>query len=204
MVTNGNMAQRKLRIILDVDGVVADFVGHLVATMTQLGLQLTYDDVTSWDAITQMGDRYRRLQDLILADPSWWLDLPLITGAMGGVDAIRSAGHEIVWCTTPWQPCDEWCSVRYKWLKKWFNAAVCDVIFCSRKELIHADAIVDDRPQNVAAWCRVAGAGGGRGLLVDRPWNRAHRLDTILAGRVNGWPEIVAGVRAIATGGNRP
>ena len=56
------------------------------------------------------------------------------------------------------------------------------------KELVEADVLIDDRPDNVRAFAR----NGGRGILLRQPWNAGANLDAEDAAVAVGWDAVVA------------
>lgn len=95
-------------------------------------------------------------------------------GAEDGVEAIREAGHEIYWVTTPWSPCKEWGQVRRDWLKRHFQVDPKDVVITGSKFLIDGDVFIDDRIDNVLQWREHHPEG--KGLL--------HRVPSVLNARL--------------------
>lgn len=95
--------------------------------------------------------------------------------------ALRNAGHEIIVVTSAYESCRSWESVRREWLLRNFGIPCHDVIVTSRKDLVHGDLLIDDKPAHVAAF-------HGDAALFDLPHNRG--FDAAGHARV-GWPEIV-------------
>jgi 5'(3')-deoxyribonucleotidase len=92
-------------VILGVDGVVADFTGHL---LNRLNSSLSSHDITNWGVFSFLGERGKKDAEQILGHPSFWRELPVLPGALNGVHVIRQAGFEVVWCTSPWFSCETW------------------------------------------------------------------------------------------------
>jgi 5'(3')-deoxyribonucleotidase len=156
-------------LLLDCDGVVADFAGYLLRSV---GSDLGFADITDWDIKRFLtADQWITAQT-VLERPGWWEAQPIIACATEGVAALRAAGIDIHWVTSPWHSCREWEATRRDWLHRNFSAAAHDVTFTYRKDLVRGDVFVDDRAEHVAAWRERNEMDGGGALLFDAPYNR--------------------------------
>jgi 5'(3')-deoxyribonucleotidase len=158
-------------VLLDCDGVLADFVGHVSARLAEVGHVIP--EVTSYDFIRGFGPEVGAAARTLLKDPDTWKTMPPYEEAQRGVEALRSVGHTIVVVTSPWLSCHTWAHVRREWLDKHFDVDSGDLIVTSRKELVGGDAFVDDRIESVASWA--IRNPKGHALLMDRPWTRDPR-----------------------------
>lgn len=157
-------------VALDVDGVVAAFIEHILATS---GSTTKFEEIVSWDFLSHIDEVARPKAKQLLLQPDWWLTIPVIAGAEKSVDQLRSVGCEIVWCTAPWRSCIGWETARREWLKRKFDVAPDEVLIGERKEIIAADLLIDDKPETVAKFNsskrRVFGA---EAWLFSAPWNK--------------------------------
>lgn len=148
--------KQRVRLILGVDGVVADFVGHLLQSV---GSARSPDEVVERDVFkfltTDQQEEARRL----MATPEFWLSMPLMPGALEGVRAFQLRGHEIVWATTPWPDCQQWDWARRIWIKKHFSARDEDIVTIYEKQWLTGEFFVDDCPESVLAWQRAHSHG---------------------------------------------
>ena len=156
-----------MRVILDVDGVLLDFVGEVIN-----GTRLDRASVTEWDVFglldriePGLGEARREACDL----PEFWRSLRPIPGAQGFVRNLRCTGAEIVFATAPWIGCFGWESIRRDQLQTWFDARPIDIVFTAWKELIRGDLFIDDNPDNVRRWSRAN--EHGLALLYPAPYN---------------------------------
>lgn len=178
-------------ILLDVDGVVADFSGYLLESVYS---DLTADDVTCWDIMSLMTDEQRVMAKHKLKNPIWWFEQPVLAGAKEGVEFLQQDGHQIHWVTSPWHSCNGWESARRDWLHQYFKAEPKDITFTYRKDLVHGDVLIDDKYEHVAGW---VGRHGPFGLLFDAPYNRdSEPNEDIMV--VRGWEEVVSTIRILA------
>lgn len=158
-------------ILLDVDGVCADFTGMVRRLVKGMGGQMPWP-VTQWGFIKGS-----------------WMDMEPIPGARGVVEAFRRAGHRVVFVTAPWESCVEWAYARTSWLKHEMGADPRDVVITSAKELVRGDVFVDDKIENVAAWREEDYPGRLRGYLWDAPYNRKGAVAKSLPRITGGWTQ---------------
>ena len=147
--------------ILDVDGVLADFVG--------LALEFTphkREDVVMWNFIEHLLSSVER-QHLSrrLEQPETWATMGVLPGARDFVTGLRKLQYEVYFATAPWLPCVGWEHARRGWLKQHFDADPEHMISCTDKGLLKGDFFVDDKPENVRDF-------GRTGFLLDAPYNR--------------------------------
>lgn len=152
-------------MLLDVDGVIADFVG---TTFRQFGLltgAMLPDAVcTSWDVLGLPEIAPHR--DLVRA---WWTSENWCLRMDEYTDAIAPVCHllgiaDVEFVTTPF-PSKFWHSERDEWLRRRFGRSV-GVTFTHRKDRIVGDFLVDDKPKTIDEWKH------GTGVLWRRPWNQ--------------------------------
>lgn len=153
-------------VLLDCDGVMADFVGHLRNLLAQRGHVI--GEVVEYDFLRGFGEVVGNIARELLKDPETWRTLPAYDEAIDGVDRIQHHARVAV-VTSPWLSCREWTHARHAWLRREFDIEARDVIVTSAKELVRGDGFVDDRPETVEAW-RLA--HGAHGFVMDRPYNR--------------------------------
>lgn len=146
-----------VRVLCDVDGVLADFVGALFATVDA---RLTLADVTTWDVFALLTEGQRTTAKMALQDPAWWLALKPVPGALDALAAVASApGVEVVYATSPWVSCRGWEWARRRWLQEHAGAKHGQVVVTSRKDVVSGDVFLDDHPER---WARLrAGSPGG-------------------------------------------
>jgi len=142
-----------LIIACDVDGVVADLMPvWLVKYSVDYGHTLTPDDIVEWD-ISQFVKPECGLSIYdYLQDPQLYDDVLPIKGAYEGVEALRKAGHRVVFVTST-HP--DFSGRKFRWLvQHGFLTAgeVCNYVECTDKSLIRADVMIDDGEHNIAGF----------------------------------------------------
>lgn len=111
------------RILIDMDGVLADFVGKA----EKLGLTLDQAELTE----------------------GFFLNLPVIKDALWGVLELDRMGHDLYVCTTaPWDNPSAWMEKRI-WIEKVFGDIFNRrLIMTHHKWMVEADILIDDRETN--------------------------------------------------------
>jgi 5'(3')-deoxyribonucleotidase len=145
---------KRKTIILDVDGVVADFVGGL-------GIKNQDDYEIAWTPAHKT----------LLRSPHFWESLDPIPGAVDVVYRLMDSGYGIVFCSAPWDGCREWHAARGVWLRKHFGDRF--EFIAARKQgkhLVRGDVFIDDHVGTVRHW--QAKNPFGRGLIYSQPWNK--------------------------------
>jgi hypothetical protein len=157
-------------IFLDVDGVIADFVG---------GVRKLYEMPDDWVPKTYMfsqsdlGMTWDEFSKRVNNTLGFWTRMETCADGMEFLNEIRhqciSYGVPIVCLTAPMQRCDDFYTERLDWISR--HVVVDDVIFAVRKHHIAAPGklLIDDCDSNVDAWR----AAGGTAILWPRPWNSA-------------------------------
>lgn len=162
------------RFLIDVDGVVVDFIGTLFED-----IENTYPDlikpseIVDWDIFnsksSQLTSEQRAYAFELLNSPGYGKSFRLIEGAKEACALIKARGHEIRWVTASWESSETWDYDRVRLLELAFNAAKHDICFYYNKWEISGDFLIDDKIENITKWqCEQ----NGRGLLFDQPWNR--------------------------------
>ena len=141
-----------MRILVDQDGVLADFDagweadfadrwGLLAPVVGPLAERRSFkvDDQypASWrDAVREVSTR-----------PGFFESLPPVPGAVAGLHALAAAGHDVYICTTPLSTYQFCVAEKYAWVEKhlghpWTKR----VILTKDKTLIRGDVLIDDKP----------------------------------------------------------
>jgi 5'(3')-deoxyribonucleotidase len=152
-------------ILLDMDGVVCDFVSAACVACGHPG-----HAVTGWDFNTDFGMTMTEFWAAIDAQGlTFWRDLKEYPGFWRMYrELVKQA--DVIFLTTPSQ--SPYCiSGKLQWLQERFGQDFRDFSFTPRKELLAGPdrILIDDSDSNIATFA----AHGGRTILWPQPWNAA-------------------------------
>jgi len=160
---------RGKRIGVDIDGVVADQVGHVLPRIREdFGISLTRNDVTDWRLPLSNSDIAVEINKALL-DPEYVLSMPALPGASQLLNRLFPR-HEIVMVTARPEAAIPFTRV---WLER--HGLAFDRIESSgemQKSLHGCDVLVDDYLGNVLEFLSNS---DGVAVLVDQPWNRERK-----------------------------
>ncbi len=178
---------RKPLVALDVDGVLADFVGHANATAKRvLGRALTAHETGQWDVLSLLPPPERKLVVAEIVSEGWCASMPILEGASNGVAALRRVA-DVHFVTSPWHA-PHWVYERSEWLRIHFAADVRrDVSHMNTKHHFDADFLVDDKIDHVVGWTQAKQfARAGCAVL----WATPSNVDSQWTRRMASWDEL--------------
>lgn len=214
--TSANRRTSPRRFGIDVDSVVADTLGDMLARINnQFGLSLSPEDVTSYYIDQWLKDLpdLAVLRDAWIWDEAFYRDLPPIPGAQAGVARLVEEGECFFITARP----PELHPVTREWLDRHgFPAEV--PLFCEEHKAPLAISLglthfVEDSPSQATALARA----GLTVYLIDYGWNRhipegpwglaadggeRDRLGEVV--RVKGWSDIIERLDLLDGGNPRP
>lgn len=158
------------RVLLDCDGVLADFMRGAFNLIEQhTGVRHTVDEVVEFDMFKALGVPHlmNELKKAV-TDSAWCWNLDPIPGARRFIDELRSIGRVVV--TTAPLSVDGWVDQRIAWLASEMDVARRDIIFADDKTIVTGDVLIDDRAENVFAWAEANPRS--HAILLDMPYNR--------------------------------
>lgn len=161
---------KRKRVLLDVDGVLADFHSAAVDLMEALfGLRIPIERFVTWDVTDVLNKVQRDECNAAIARPGFATSIKPCKGATEGVLELRSFA-EVLFVTSPHVMSPTWAHERTEWLRRHFDASHGEVIHAFRKHSVSGDVFLDDKPSNVLDWQEHN--LNGIGLLWDTPYNR--------------------------------
>ncbi|UOE45974.1 5' nucleotidase, NT5C type [Agromyces larvae] len=168
-----------MRILCDLDGVAADWIGGIEDGLGWLPvedsewLDWTQGDGASPDAPDDARAGLRRRIKRIQGTFGFYAALRPIPGAVAAIHRLADAGHDVWFCSTP-DPLNESCaSDKINWVESHFGEGWGErVILTHDKTLVRGDVLIDDKP-------RVTGA-------AEPEWTHV-----IFAQPYNGGPEAI-------------
>lgn len=155
--------------LLDMDGVIADFVSGLIKLH---GWPIEHGDYANWDYHREFGITDDEMWEPTY-DGSFWLSLDPYPWASALIRSLRNHG-EVIYCTSPSK--DATCpSQKVSWLRAHGFMGINEVSYQigKRKELNAGSGavLIDDSDSNILKY---RGAGG-RAILFPQPWNENRR-----------------------------
>ncbi len=160
---------KSTRILLDVDGVLADFVSETLGYLRRTWkLDYTADDITQWDICESLKlpvhvqealkRRWRTIGFCAALEP--------YAGAKDFVRQLREIGP-VICVTSPMNDSRTWASEREQWLVNHFGFRLEEVVSIRDKSIVSGDVMIDDSAVNLLTTIAPTR------ILFDRPWNRA-------------------------------
>lgn len=144
---------KRLRIVLDSDGVLSNFTAGMLAVVQEVtGKRFTPADVTLFDFTTALGltkDEAIAVKKAIGAKHGFARSLPPYPAARQGVRRLRELG-DVICVTHPWESNPWWQNERDSWLALHFG--IDDVRHDADKTGYEGDLFVDDKSAHVRDW----------------------------------------------------
>jgi len=169
-------------VLVDMDGVLADYDA---AVLNQLAPQVERR-VRENFYIVEDYPRHAADIEFITSQPDFFLNLPLVDGAIAGWQRLLDAGYRPRVCTAPLTRNSHSVDGKVAWLRRHFvprfgQTVVSDAIIDREKFRHNGIALIDDRPDvdtndGQAAW---------RHIVFDQPYNK--RSGAAL--RIHGWDD---------------
>lgn len=200
-------AQNLMRIICDVDSVVADILPRWLALYNAAvpeDARRSLADCTVWDMRRVVPPQYGALCMSLLRHEHFYARVQPVARARDGVQALRAAGHEVVFATTcVWGTVDQ----KAAWLEGHGLVAPTrsghglprGLIVTAEKAGLRGDVLIDDGPHNLRPWL----ATDRPAIVFDHAYNRDMNVPAIHASRLYraaGWPAVLALVAALNGG----
>lgn len=178
-----------MRILLDCDGVLSDFIGGVIPIINEL-LDTAYTpaDVTVFsfaESLKLTVDQAVAVKRAIGSEPKLAARLPVLPGAVDGLRKLQEIA-EIYIVTSSWDSNPTWEYDRKAWFKRHFDLHHNRIIFAHDKQVCVGDVLVDDKTETLIAWrdahpCGVA-------VQWQTPHNRLDAWDGISLGN---WDDLV-------------
>lgn len=149
-------------ILLDVDGVLLDFVTPFLEPFGAEPSQLNWKRL---DELVPWSEACRRADAPGFHDKMQWYD-----GARDFVESLRRIpGAALIALTAPWDGSKTWIDERVKKLKP-AGFRRDDVIFCPQrlKQFVRGDVLIEDTLSTAINWGK---AGPGTPIVIPRHWN---------------------------------
>ena len=161
-----------MRLLIDMDGVIADFEGEFLRQWKLNHPQKEFiplEDRRGFYVREQYPEKYTEFVQEIYHNPGFYQNLPPIPGAFDALKEIRNSLNNVFLCTSPMLPKYENCVLeKYHWVfdnlgDDWVN----NIILTKDKTIVRGDVLIDDMPEVKGSmtpeWDHV---------IFDQPYNR--------------------------------
>ena len=133
---------------LDMDGVMADFMGAVIEQYNHFTNEnITLADIKTYSASKYIKDPHRWQR--IIESPGFMRSLKPINGAIEGVETLHKAGHEIIFVSNA-SNCPTSGHEKREWLKYYFHHIwkIAPLVLTYYKYHVYCDVLVDDNVKN--------------------------------------------------------
>lgn len=171
------LKDRRPILLLDQDDVLADYLSAVVSEYNKtFNTNYSKSDITDWKIADILGEEVYN----ILFDPTLFLNLEPIQGAITGIKELLSANLFDIYIVTAAHPAV--INNKYIWISKnmpFFNKQ--NIIFTSQKHLVKGDILVDDGLHNIKEF------NNGEPIIFTQP----HNIKEKKYKRVDNWIELI-------------
>ena len=152
------------RIAVDMDEVIADALGELIARYNHdFGASLTKDAVTGHWLHEVLPPSSQTVIEGYLQAPDFFENLAVIPGSQDGL--ARLAERYEIFIATAAMGFPQSFGPKFRWLRRHFPFIhPQNLVFCGDKSILHADCLIDDMARNLRAF-------RGTGILFTAPHN---------------------------------
>jgi 5'(3')-deoxyribonucleotidase len=162
------MTERR-RVLLDVDGVIADFLTPAIQVMEEVsGQPLHPEALNDWNLFRNYDGKTRNKFYEVFHSKGWCLNLKPYEGALEGVNLLRTEA-DVYFVTSPMHG-PYWAYERACWLQKYFDAKLDHIIQTNAKHVCTGRTLVDDKPDHAENWQRANPKSVA--ILWDRQYNQ--------------------------------
>lgn len=185
----------KLEILVDVDGVCADFLGPVLDTIYEVsGTRYSREDVNGWNIEECLNlDRDDWAETVKeIQSPGFARKLQPLPHAIESVKKLAQQ-HEVYFVTADWRGSPTWVYDRNHWLTDHFGALGKRTVHTSQKHLISGNVLIEDKPGNIHGW---AVRQKGHAILFDAPYNR-NEQDRFYFTRVKSWYQALLAISEV-------
>jgi len=186
------MYNKKPIILIDVDGVLADFLTPTLKMINNIiDVPITEKDVTQWDIFKSIKSNKYDIKGLCFKEYSkngFAMTLEPYEECLAPIKYINEIA-EVYFVTVPVVSSKTWCHDRVAWLKKHFNIDDEQVIFTHNKSLVNGNMLIDDKIEHITAWSKLHEHSPA--ILWKQPYNQDEAYNLIL----NDWDYVVKKVK---------
>lgn len=162
----------KMRILVDMDGVLSDFDGEFLKRWRERypdKFFVPIEERTTFYVKEQYPDELKPLVSEIVWEPGFFRDMMPVDGGKEALDEMKSLGHEVFICTSPLSTYKNCVLEKFEWVDRVLGPDwVKRIIITKDKTLVKANYIIDDKPEitgveKIPSW---------EHILYDCPYNK--------------------------------
>ena len=162
----------KKRILVDMDGVLADFELGVVEAYRKRFPQrphLLLKNKTSFYLSEQYPKEHEPDLKAIYTAPNFFRNLPAIEGGVDAVKQMDFLGHEVFFCTSPLSAYENCVEEKFAWIEKHFGIVFTKkVVIAKDKTIVSGNYLIDDRSEVTG----VISSPDWEHILYDQPYNK--------------------------------
>ena len=136
-------------ILIDMDGVVADFSAKLLKTAKERGYgEVDPSNVKSFKIHDEFPEKFHEGINNIISERGFYRDLKPIDGAIEGIqEMMEYSFFEVFFCTSPWNTSETCIRDKQNWLSQYFGKKILKrLVVTNDKTLVRGDYLIDDKP----------------------------------------------------------
>lgn len=171
----------KKRVLLDVDGVVANYVDlafSVARDMHGVFGKLRYEDLDQWDIDRYLYSKLPPGHEYFTAEfwsrmnePGRIFNMNPYPGAVECVKKLMEIS-DLYFVTSPTENNATWASERFAWLQKHFRCSRYQIVITAAKHVVSGAVLVDDKLSNLHSWKL---HNRGDALLFEQPYNKTDK-----------------------------
>lgn len=170
-----------MKILCDIDGVLAQFTEHLSKYLCNRGYEYPIESFTTYNLRDCLDPKHHWLLDAARANKDWCWSVPRYDGAQQFLKYLVAKGHGVHLVTHSWGGA-WWDEARTHWVASLLSSPELRNVsweFCSPEERQkkEGDILIDDNPTAIKGWK----TQGKLAIMMLRPWNRQVNTETPLA-----------------------
>lgn len=171
-------------LLIDQDCTLVDMLPPWLRRYNEIkGTNVQVSDIKDYDVGLVCADQ-KVLYD-ILDEPGFFYNMDPMPGAQIYFQKLLDEGYDLVVVTQPPRKVDLAIRDKRRWMKKYFDFPLENMIFCHRKNLIDGALLFDDKPSHLVEWKKFH----PNGLLATLDW-QFNKVDVDFRGSLkNGWSE---------------
>lgn len=162
----------KPRLMLDVDGVLADFVTPVLEFFKSVGKHKSFDELTQWDVFDNDTELEDSFKENFASKPGYCYNLKPLPGAVDFIRAAREK-YSLSIVTSPYDV-PHWYNERKDWVVDVLGISQSAITFTHHKQYVDGDVFVEDNVENISNWNKYWNKKLMTHLpiIMDQPWNR--------------------------------